>query len=292
MMRRGPLDRYPVEWVLRQAGSSRADGCIEFHGPEPMTVFLDGGQVTAIVAGISSQDPSLIVCARAATDEDTARAVSVRILSARLAARVGWYYHDPLEHGAVAAWSWGAASLLLEARTCGREDQSLDHWDERQITVCPTGNDMALGADAWAVVAAIAGTIPAAELRVRLGWNGTRLTTALEELDRSGALPLPGARPVHEDLTDGLAEDLADSARATEAVLAAVDAKRSTLARRDKRGERGGFEVDLTGGARAEEPRRMAAASSHKGPLTPPPVLATAGGDARGALRRLRSGRR
>jgi hypothetical protein len=185
----------------------------------------------------------------------------VGVLATRLAGRVGWYYHDPLEHGAVASWGWGAAALLMDARARGRQDETMARWDDRQITVRPTGDGVELGPDAWAVVAALAGTIPTSELRVRLGWDVDRLTGALEELDRSGALPLPGARPVHQDLSA--------TVRAAEEVLAAVDADRGPVA------------VDLT-----------RATASHQGPLSPPPVLAVAGGDARGALRRLRSGRR
>ena len=32
MMRKGPLDRYPAESVLREAATARVNGGIEFHG--------------------------------------------------------------------------------------------------------------------------------------------------------------------------------------------------------------------------------------------------------------------
>jgi len=196
MMRRGPLDRYPVEWVLRQAAASQASGTVEFNGPEPMTVFLHQGSVCGVAAGVASQDPSVVARLRAAGDEARARHEAVGVLATRLTARVGWYYHDSLADGDVAGWRWRVAALLLDARVRGREDRSMVDWEGRTVSLRPTGEGISLGADAWAVVTALAQTLPAAELRVRLGWEGSRLAAALAELDRSGALPLPGPRPV------------------------------------------------------------------------------------------------
>jgi hypothetical protein len=278
MMRRGPLDRYPVEWVLRQASTSRAGGSIEFHGPEPMTVFLDAGQVIGAAAGIASEDPGVLTVACSEPEESSARDLVVSLLGSRVAGRTGWYYHDPLEHRVSAPWGWDVAALLADARIRGRDDRTMAEWSDRTVGLRPTGEGISLSADGFAVVATLAQTLPAAELRLRLGWTASRMAAALQELDRSGALPLHGTRPVLGDLTD--------TVRAAEAVLAAAD-----------RAE-GRVELDLAAveseatpepAPVADRGRRLATAS-HQGPLAPPPALARVfEGDARRPLQRLRS---
>ena len=52
MMRRGPLDRYSPEWVLRQANAHLAEGSIEFHTDRPVTLYLQGGRAYAAEEGV------------------------------------------------------------------------------------------------------------------------------------------------------------------------------------------------------------------------------------------------
>ncbi len=117
MMRRGPLDRFPVEWVLRQASTNAASGTIEFHTERPTTVFVRAGQVCLVRSGIvdgRSATPALL------EPEERARARSLDALAAVVGAAVGWYYLDPLgAEDLDVSWGWNALDLLAEAQRPG-----------------------------------------------------------------------------------------------------------------------------------------------------------------------------
>lgn len=292
MMRRGPLDRYPVEWVLRQASANNASGCIEFHAPVPVTVFLDAGRIAAAVRGISSETEDAIAAARADADEGEARRKTVTVLALVLQGEGGWYYHDPLEHRGSGGWRWDTASLLTEAHAQTHGEQSLSAWCDRTVMLqVPERADVRIGADAWAVVVELAGTAQAAELRGRLGWDPARLVAALDELDRSGALPLHGARPVHPRtrLVDPGPESGSGSESGSEPDSGPVVRSAPTTASRRPLFDGGGAlraadardvaaavlaaEAVLADAAIAPaDPVRAASLSGHQGPLTPPPV--------------------
>ena len=288
MMRRGPLDRYPVEWVLRQASANNASGCIEFHAPVPVTVFLDAGRIAAAVRGISSETEDAIAAARADADEDEARRKTVTVLAVVLQGEGGWYYHDPLEHRGSGGWRWDTASLLNEAHAQTHGERSLSAWCDRTIMLqVPERADVRIGADAWAVVVELAGTAQAADLRGRLGWDSARLVAALDELDRSGALPLHGARPVRPRtrlVEPGQGpEPEPGHGPESEPVVRAPTASRMPLF--DGGGAlRAADAQDVAAAVLAAEavlaeaavapadPVRAASLSGHQGPLTPPPV--------------------
>ncbi|MFN8016851.1 MAG: hypothetical protein U0P45_01875 [Acidimicrobiales bacterium] len=193
MMRRGPLDRYPVEWVIRQAGAHQATGSIEFHAGRPATFYFDAGRV---YAAVDEADEA----AELPADEVEARRTAVELLVRTLgeAAGDGWYYHDPLAHLPIrGSWSWDTATLLLETRTTAYERDALASWAERPVSLRETPTAaITLGADAWAVVVELAATAAAGELREQLGWSPARLVAALTEIEQLGVLdPAPAWRP-------------------------------------------------------------------------------------------------
>lgn len=321
MMRRGPLDRYPVEWVLRQAHATHASGCVEFHAPIPITVFLDGGRICAAVRGIASEGDEVVAAARIEIDEEESRRRTVSILALALKGEGGWYYHDPLERRGSGGWRWDAASLLMEARVQTHGERSLSAWNERTVGLqVPGQTDVRIGADAWAIVVELAGSAKAEDLRNRLGWDPTRMVAALDELDRSGALPPPGSRPVREltrapvphrpaprvPLFDDAgairavnAADMAAAVQAAEAVLA--DAAAPPHLRSAPTPDavpplasvpNGPDTPDTPDTEATEAHREPTPAGHHRGPLPPPPVLQSVGGpDDRRPRRRIGSRR-
>jgi hypothetical protein len=235
MMRRGPLDQYPVEWVLRQAHAHRTTGSVEFHVGEPVTVYLDEGRVYAAAPGVGTDaagwaDPQ-------AETEVEARRRTVSLLSQAIHAGDGWYFLDPFGHRPTnGTWTWELATLLMEVRSKAHEGDTLGAWSSRTIGLQETTEGhVTLGADAWAVVAALAGAASSSALRERTGWSPGRLVQALAEIERAGVLD-PGAawRPA-----------------------AGVEPDAPTTA-----------PADLTG-----RPAATAPAGHHQGPLAPPPLV-------------------
>lgn len=283
MMRRGPLDRYPVEWVLRQAGAHQASGSIEFHAARPITVHLRGGRIHHAEPGVAAEagrrdpiDPPV--------DEATARARVVEVLATALGAGSGWYYHDPLgHHDDPGPWQWDTAALLLEARVRSHEDDTLGAWTRREVALHlpPAPRALTLGADAWAVVVALADPAQASEVRHRLGWTTERLVTALDDLVAAGALR-PGP-PTPSAVAGGADRDAAEEV----APVAHRQPGRGAAPRAD---------ADRPAAVGRSDPRQAAGLPArHVGPLTPPPVLAgpeEGGEDRRRPRRRLISSRR
>lgn len=192
MMRRGPLDQYSVEWVLRQANAHRISGSIELHVAEPVTIYLDEGRVYAAAPGTGADaaawaDPT-------AETEVEARRRTVSLLSAAIRATDGWYFHDPFGHRSTdGTWTWELATLLMEVRSKAHEGDALSSWTSRTIGLQETsGTQVVLGADAWAVVSTLAATASARALREQTGWSPDRLALALSELEQAGLLD-PGA---------------------------------------------------------------------------------------------------
>lgn len=262
MMRRGPLDRYPVEWVLRQASSHQVDGSIEFHTSEPSTFFLRDGRIYAAEHGVGAEvaagsDPSVW------QDEAGARAQVVAVLASTLPLNAGWYYHDPLGHHASHAgtWVWETATLLMDTRARVHEHQTLAAWTERTVQVQGTSaTSVIMGADAWSVVVALTDAAEAAELRARLGWSPARVLSAITELEQLGLLA--GQTSWQPDLA---------AARAESAVMPPPLAA----------------PPDLTPALSGTSPT-----GRHTGPLAPPPVLPVPGRDGKGAKGRKLPGRR
>ena len=184
MMRRGPLDRYPPEWVLRQAGAHGASGSLEFHTERPITLHLDDGRIYAGAWGIGAADPS------GAADEGSARRAVVELLTELVDHRDGWYYLDPLGEGpGRGAWSWETASLLMDTRVRAHEERTLASWSGRRIELRPTeAAGVALGADSWAVVVALTSATSTEDLAAGLGWTPDRLVAALAEIEQRGVL--------------------------------------------------------------------------------------------------------
>lgn len=118
MMRRGPLERFPVEWVLRQATTNAASGTIELHTDRPATVFMRSGRVCLVVPGIvegRGAHPSQ------AEPEAHVRAKSLGALARVVDASTGWYYVDPLgAEDLDVPWRWDALQLLDEAQRPAR----------------------------------------------------------------------------------------------------------------------------------------------------------------------------
>ncbi|CAN5683820.1 hypothetical protein BH10ACT1_BH10ACT1_01560 [soil metagenome] len=115
MMRKGPLDEYPAEWVLREAAVRRASGGIEFHTEDPVTVHLHDGRIYFARQGTGSDHGA--ADRPLPTDEASSRAHVVAILARLLGEHPGWYYLHPLNHHPQRGpWRWETASLLLAAR--------------------------------------------------------------------------------------------------------------------------------------------------------------------------------
>jgi hypothetical protein len=205
MMRRGPLDRYPPEWVLRQANAHRVAGSIEFNTDHPVTLYLTGGQVYAAEQGVGLPESELAT--RPMLAEPLARDQVVRLLSQVMDATTGWYFHDPLgQHPREGSTPWETATLLMDIRAKTHETSSLDAWTDRTVALSEgPSSPVTLSSDAWAIVVQLAGSAEAGELRTRLGWSPDRLASALVEIDERGLLgdaprwrpPPPPARVHH-----------------------------------------------------------------------------------------------
>lgn len=187
MMRRGPLDRYSPEWVLRQAHAHQVEGSIEFHTSHPATFYLDAGRIYAAEAGVDlveGGDHDLI------PDEAETRQRVVHLLAQVMGADGGWYFHDPLgQHPGRGSWVWETATLLMDTRAKAHEVNALATWAERTVSLDDTRSDtITLSRDAWAVVVQLAASASSTDLRTRLGWQPDRLTAALDEMERRGVL--------------------------------------------------------------------------------------------------------
>ena len=152
MMRRGPLDRYSAEWVLRQASAHGAEGSIEFHSDHPATLWFAGGRAYAAEDGVNLTEGDL--AARPILTEDEARDRAVSLLTEVMGADSGWYFHDPLgQHPSRGSWAWETATLLMDTRAKAHEDRSTTTWLERTVVLDDArGERVTLGADAWAVL--------------------------------------------------------------------------------------------------------------------------------------------
>lgn len=196
MMRRGPLDRYSPEWVLRQANAHQAEGSIEFHTSRPVTLYLQGGLAYAAEEGVNLLEQDL--ADRTHAGEAEARQHVVALLTEVMAETAGWYFHDPLgQHPSRGFWSWETATLLMDTRARAHEASSLAAWSTKTVVLHETPTaPVTLGADAWAVVVSLAGSAGANELRNQLGWTPDRLAAALADLEGEGVLkPTSSWRP-------------------------------------------------------------------------------------------------
>ena len=194
MMRRGPLDRYPPEWVLRQANAHQAEGSIEFHTDRPVTLYLQGGRAYAAEEGVNLLEHDLT--ARHVTEEGDARTQAIRLISEVMPVRTGWYFHDPLgQHPSRGSWTWETATLLMETRGKVHETTALPTWAGRTVVLHQTtAESVTLGTDAWALVVRLAGSASATDLRAQLGWSPDRIAAALAEIEDQGVLePAPPA---------------------------------------------------------------------------------------------------
>lgn len=202
MMRRGPLDRYSPEWVLRQAQAHEVEGSIEFHTTHPATFFLDGGKIYAAAEGVDLaesgfDDESL--------DEEACRTQVVQLLAQVMGEQGGWYFHDPLgQHPGRGAWVWETATLLMDTRAKAHEVTTLATFADRTVALDElSASSITLSADAWSLVVQLAGSMSSTELRTRLGWQPDRLLAVLNEIEARGVLtpeptwqsPLAFSRP-------------------------------------------------------------------------------------------------
>jgi hypothetical protein len=203
MMRRGPLDRYPPEWVLRQANSHQVEGSIEFNTDHPATLYFSGGRVYAAEPGVSLPESEL--AARPMLAEPLARDQVVRLLSQVMGSTSGWYFHDPLgQHPRQGSAPWETATLLMDIRAKSHETASLAAWTDRTVVLREGGaSPITLSPDAWAIVVQLAGTAEASALRSRLGWSPDRIVSALVEIEDQGVLDAaPRWRPTPPVATD------------------------------------------------------------------------------------------
>lgn len=198
MMRRGPLDRYPTEWVLRQANAHRVDGSIEFNTTRPVTLFFAAGRVYAAERGADLLEADL--AARPILTEQRAHDKAVDLLSEIMGATDGWYFHNPLgRHPRQGSDPWETATLLMDTRSKVHETSSLAAWSGRTVSLQETSAaSVTLGPDAWAIIVALAATTDVGALRIQLGWSPDRLVSALVEIEDRGVLapsPAAGWRP-------------------------------------------------------------------------------------------------
>ena len=207
IMRRGPLDRYPAGWLLKEAAAHRIEGSIAFYSDRPVTFFLNEGLVYAAVAGVGGDGPA-DETPLGHDDESAARAQTVLRLIDVLCSVGGWYYLDPLgRHPTHGWWSWEMDSLFVEARAKSPEATAAFVLANRRIQLNETqASPISLDPDAWAVIAALASSATAEEIRTRLEWNPARLLSALTQLNHRGALdPNPERRRARDPAPQDLA---------------------------------------------------------------------------------------
>ncbi|HWJ61904.1 MAG TPA: hypothetical protein VNS19_08025 [Acidimicrobiales bacterium] len=185
------MDRYTPEWVLRQANAHGAEGSIEFHTDQPITIYLQGGRAYAAEVGVNLSETDL--AERPVISESMARDHLVDLLAGVMGAQSGWYFHDPLgQHPTSGAWTWETATLLMDVRARTHETRSLASWGDRTVALREaTAGPVTLGPDAWAVVVRLARTANAGDLRALLGWSPDRAAAALSELEDLGVLGDP-----------------------------------------------------------------------------------------------------
>jgi hypothetical protein len=83
----------------------------------------------------------------------------------------------------------------METRARVHEDRTLVEWTDRTVALRDTdAAGVALGADGWAVVVAMASSTTTDELSRRLGWTPARLLAALTEIEQRGVLDPGSAR--------------------------------------------------------------------------------------------------
>lgn len=186
-MRRGPLDRYPLDAVLRTAAEEHASGSIAVEALTAGTIHLVSGAICfATLDGMAL--PPAFVDGRD-PGRDVVRRQVEEVVAVLVECRTGWYHHDPIgAEGIEDRWRFAVPSVLDAVRHLQAETLAARPWTGRPLRLVPVDADVRVSADAWNVVAAIAGAATAHQARHELGWDGGRLAAALAELDAAGLL--------------------------------------------------------------------------------------------------------
>ncbi len=214
MMRRGPLEQYAVEDILRSAATERLSGSIEVAGDVAGVLFFEGGGLYfATLDGVAVPAD---VLAPAATPERRLRHL-VTVTAALLPQRRGWYHHHQLHQplGRHPVWNRRAvpvAVVLAQAVGLVERHRSLEPWADGLLAVAGVDDPVQVDADGWAVVQAMAQPTSVYELAERLGWSSERVGVALGRLaadqliDGEAGAPSTPAPSVAAVRTEGTAD--------------------------------------------------------------------------------------
>lgn len=217
-MRRGPLDRYPIDEVLSTAAAEGADGVIEVMASTVGRVYLTRGMIYLItIDGLA--DP-IDVDGHVRVTQELLREHVVTGLASLLEARNGFYHHDPIgAHPGGVYWTFPVAEVLPAARSEAAGNKPLGDWaNARAQAVATERPEVRLGRDAWNVLAAMTVASPVLQIRKRSGLSSERLTEVLDELQAAGLLsggpgagaqsghdrPVASPRPLHLDKARGI----------------------------------------------------------------------------------------
>lgn len=198
MMRKGPLERYPVDDVLRTAAAERLSGSIEVVAEVSGFLFLENGGL--YLGTVDGTVPPPGVLPSGAEAPDGVRAHLVTVVTALMAQREGWYHHHQVHHplGRHPMWNRRSISVeevLREAGAALEQRAGLRPWSTGVLEVASTDEATCLEPDQWAVLGAMAHPATVYGLADRLGWPTDRVAAALDDLSHRRLLGVRDARP-------------------------------------------------------------------------------------------------
>ena len=191
MMRKGPLDKYSVEWVLSMVAAESLSGSVAIRSSTSGTVYCWEGSIT--FATLEDLPLPSDVSATADPSKETLQSHVESVLGVLIQADEGWYYYDPLEHHNDGGhWLLEVEGTLRRVRDRMVQDQAVRRWSSQPLQLRTVAEPrIVVDQDMWAVLVAMTSPITTSVLVDRLTWNPRRVAVALERLEQLRVLGLP-----------------------------------------------------------------------------------------------------
>jgi hypothetical protein len=188
MMRKGPIERFPVADTLRTAADEGRSGTISVSSATSGVIYLEKGYV--YFAALDGVPVPLDMSPSERPPKEAVRRFVESVLCVLVEQREGWYEYDPLgRHPDGVRWVFGLDAMEAAVRSRLAEDAPLRPWSGRPVDLAPTPSSFVrVSADMWSVVMAMASPTSSHDLRDRLGWEPERLAVALGQLGQTGLL--------------------------------------------------------------------------------------------------------
>lgn len=191
MMRKGPLDQYPLAGVLRSAAAERLSGSIEVEAEISGLLFFESGGL--YLATLDGAAPPAELTGANPSEIGRLREHLTTVVAALLTQQRGWYHqhqvHQPL--GRHPVWHRRAVDLeeVLQVATSIVTRPSLDRWSRSMLRVSDQAGSVCLDPEMLTVVAAMTRPTAAYELASSLGWDEERLAATFDRLAQAGLFP-------------------------------------------------------------------------------------------------------